>query len=529
MQSRARTAVARLKLLALALCAIQAGSAAARTLERGNGPEPSTLDPHRCQEVACGNILRDLFEGLVVEDADGRLRPGMAERWESTPDGRTWTFHLREDLRWSNGEPIDAQQLVASWRRAFAPATAAPFGALLDAIRNAAQVQRGEAPLQALGVTAPDLRTLRFELTRSAPLPALLTLPLAFPVYLPAIERHGAQHTRPANFVVNGAYRLEQWTPQAKLVLVANPHFRDLPAIRAVRFHVTEDAASELKRYQAGDLHITETVPPARLEALRAQFGAQLRISPYLGVFYLGFNLERPPFADAPALREALSLAIDRERLTRYITALGETPAFGLVPPGIEGYVPARFEWHALSREQREQRARERYREAGYSAAQPLELELRYNTSTPHRRTALAVAAMWREVLGVRTRLRNEEWKVFVQSRRQRVITQVFRGGWIGDVADAQTFLAGYRDAGALNWSGWNDATFRALLDRAEAATDPAARLRDLRTAEQRLLDAHPILPLYFYTSKHLVDARLEGFNPNPLDRHATRWLRWRE
>lgn len=529
MKSKRGRCRARLKFLLLGLCLVQAGAAAARTLERGNGPEPSTLDPHRCQEVACGNILRDLYEGLVVEGADGRLLPGMAERWEVSGDGLTWTFHLRAGLRWSNGEAIDAPQLVASWRRAFEPATAAPFAAQLDAIRDAGAVQRGERPAEALGVSVPDPATLRFELTRAAPLPALLTLPIAFPVHLASVRAHGAQHTRPANHVANGAYRLEHWLPQASLTLVRNPHFREPAPIATVRYHVTEDAASELKRYQAGDLHLTETVPPARLDSLRAQFGPQLRISPYLGVFYFGLNLGRAPFEASPALREALSLAIDRERLTRYITGLGELPAYGLVPPGIEGYEPAHLAWSGLDRAAREALARERLREAGYGESEPPTIELRYNTSTPHRRTALAVAAMWREVLGVRTRLRNEEWKVFVQNRRQRAITQAFRGGWIADVADPLTFLAGYRDDGALNWSGWHDAGFRALLAQADAAPTFAARNLLLREAEQRLLDSHAIVPLYFYTSKHLVDPRLEGFEPNPLDRHATRWLRWRE
>jgi oligopeptide transport system substrate-binding protein len=511
------------------LIAAQVVAAPNRALERGNGPEPSTLDAHRCQEVACGNVLRDLYEGLVVEDANGRLVPGMATHWEVSDDGRRWTFHLRDALRWSNGDALEASQIVASFRRGFAPSTAAPFAALLDAVRNAAAVQRGEVSPEALGIQAPNPRTIEFELARSAPLPALLTLPLAFPVYLPALREHGNQHTRPGHLVSNGAYRLAAWTPQASLTLARNPHFRVAAPIAAVRYHVTEDAASELKRFQAGDLHISETVPPARLEALRAQFGPQLRISPYLGVFHFGLNLERAPFADNRALREALSLAVDRERLTRFITGLGETPAYGLVPPGIDDYVPAHLDWSALSQDARSALARQRYREAGYSASHPLQIELRYNTSTPHRRTALAVAAMWREVLGVRTRLRNEEWKVFVQNRRQRVITQVFRGGWIGDVPDARNFLAAYGDDGALNWSGWRDREFSALLERADHAPSLTQRNAVLRSAEQRLLEAHAFVPLYFYTSKHLVDPRLDGFEPNLLDRHASRWLSWRE
>lgn len=501
-------------------------------LERGNGPEPTTLDAHRCQEVACGNVLRDLYEGLVTEDAHGRLVPGIARHWSVSEDGRTWTFVLRDGLRWSNGERLDAPQVVASLRRAFAPATAAPFAELFDALENAQAVQAGRLPPAALGVGAPDPHTVVFRLTRSASLPALLTLPIAFPVYLPAVERLGAQHTRPGQLVSNGAYRLAAWTPQANLVVDKNPRFHGASgvAIARVRFHVTEDAAAELQRFAAGDLHLTETVPPQPLAALRARFGSQLRISPYIGAFWLGFNLTKPPFggdARARALRRALSLAVDRDILTRHVTGLGETPAYGVVPPGIAGYTPARAGWASLAQAQREARARALYRASGHSRAQPLEIELRYNTSTPHRRLALAVAAMWRQVLGVRVRLRNEEWKVFVGNRRQRVITQVFRGGWIADVPDARNFLAAFGGDGPLNWTGYDDAGFRARLARADAAKSGAARNAWLHAAETRLVQADAVIPLYFYSSKHLVKPQLHGFEPNALDRHASRWMRF--
>ncbi len=508
-------------LLAGLLCS---GLAAAQTLDRGNGPEPSTLDAHRCPEVACANVLRDLYEGLVAEDARGELIPGMAERWSETPDGTTWTFVLRPDLRWSNGESLDAAQIVASFRRAFAPATAAPFAGHFDAIANATAVQRGEQAADTLGIVAPDPRTVVFTLTRRVDLPRLLTLPTAYPVHLPALAEHGAQHTRPGHLVGNGAYRLADWLPQAMITLERNPRYREPAPIPRVRFHVTEDASSELKRYEAGGLHITETVPP--LPQLRARFGDQLRISPYLGSFWLGFNLEQPPFKNNSALREALSLAIDREILTRHVTGLGEQPAFGLVPPGVADYSPAALGWSRAQQFQREALAKRRYAEAGYSAARPVEIELRYNTSTPHRRLALAVAAMWREVLGAKVRLRNEEWKVFVGNRRQRVITQVFRGGWIADVDDARNFLDNFRTDSAANWTGYADPRFEALLDAADAAPSLAARSARLREAEARLLSAHTILPIYFYTSKHLVRPEIEGFEANALDRHPSRFLR---
>jgi oligopeptide transport system substrate-binding protein len=519
----------RLPALLLWLCS-SAALASPVQLERGNGPEPATLDAHRCQEVACGNVLRDLYEGLVTEDAAGRLIPGMAQRWSVSRDGRVWTFTLRDDLRWSNGEVLDAGQVVASFRRAFAPATAAPFGELFDALHGARAVQAGELPPESLGIAAPDPRTVVFTLDRSAPLPALLTLPIAFPVYLPAVERFGAQHTRPGQLVSNGAYRLAAWTPQANLVVERNAHFHGARevAIERVRFHVTEDAAAELQRFAAGDLHLTEVVPPQPLDALRARFGTQLRISPYLGAFWLGMNITQPPLRDSPHLRRALALAVDRDKLTRHITGFGEQPAFGIVPPGIAGYTPAAAPWSSWPQARREAQARALYRAAGYSPQRPLVIELRYNTSTPHRRMALAVAAMWREVLGAQVRLRNEEWKVFVGNRRQRVITQVFRGGWIADVPDARNFLAAFGSDGPLNWSGYDDAGFRQRLAKSDAAASETARNAWLRAAEQRLLNADAVLPLYFYTSKHLVDARVSGYEPNALDRHTSRWLRLR-
>lgn len=503
-------------------------SAGARTLERGNGPEPSTLDAHRCQEIACANVLRDLYEGLVAEDAQGQVIPGLARSWTRSEDGLAWTFVLRADARWSDGAPLDAPQLVASFQRALEPATAAPLGPLLHPIRNGAEVQAGRQPPSELGVTALDARTLRIELEQPIDLLPRLLLPIAFPLRLDAVEQHGSGHIQPGRLHGNGAYRLVGWRPQAAIEIERNPHFHSPPPIERVRFHVTEDAAAELKRFAAGDLHITETVPPARLEGLRERFGPALRVSPYLGVFFLGVNLERAP-TDSAALREALNLAIDRDQLVRTVTGMGEAPAYGLVPPGVGGYTPPVPHWAALDPAQRLARARAAYARAGYSSEQPARIELRYNSSTVHRRVALAVAAMWREQLGVLTELRNEEWKVFVANRRQRRVTEVFRGGWIADYNDAATFLDLFARGSPLNWAGFDDQEFEALRAQAAASADPAQRSALLAGAEARLLEAHALLPLYFYTSKHLVDPRLAGFEANPLDRHPSRFLRWRE
>jgi oligopeptide transport system substrate-binding protein len=513
-------------LLALAMVAgavVHADSAAPVTLRRGNGPEPSTLDAHRAQDIASHNILRDLYTGLVTEGANGSIVPGIAERWDISGDALEYTFHLRPGLRWSNGEAMHATQIVASFQRALLPDTAAPLAPLLDAIRRQPDVPGSTGA--AADIQAFDESTIRIRMTRPAPLLKLLALPVAMPVYLPAIAAHGNAHTRPGNLISNGAYILESWEPHSAITLVRNPHFfaAGEVAFDRARFVVTEDAASELKRFQAGDLDITETVPPGRLDRLRERFDDELRISPYLGSFFFGINLRAHPLGDSRALRQALSLAIDRDILTRYITALGETPAYGLVPDGIAGYTNARLPESALSQLQREAQARQLIAEVRQNLAEPLEVEIRYNTSTSHRRLSLAIAAMWRKTLGIQVRLRNEEWKSFVQSRRDGRITEIFRGGWIGDVDDPGSFLSLFDGAQALNWSGWNDARFVALLDAADR--DSAQRMRLLQQAEQHLLDQHAIIPLYFYTSRHLVRAGIRGFEENLLDRHPTRWM----
>lgn len=492
------------------LCSLACAASEHAVLERGNGPEPSTLDAHRCQEVSCANILRDLYEGLVSEDAKGEPIPGLAERWSVSNDQREWTFWLREDARWSDGSEITVQQVIASFSRARDPSTMAPLVSVLKDIR---------------AVDSPADGAIRFHLHRPLDLLPRLSLSIAFPVRVDRVERWGAQHTQAAHWVGNGAYVLTEWTPQSSLRLRRNPHFHTPAAIDEVRYHVTEDAAAEYKRFLAGDLHLTETVPPARLAELQDRHGDALRVSPYLGVFFLGINLRQGPLAESLVLRQALSLAIDRERLVSTITGMGEHPAERLLPPALG--LPSSSAAANLPAAQREARARALYAEAGFSPESPLQLELRFNTSTPHRRMALAVAAMWREVLGVRTRLRNEEWKVFVQNRRQGRVTEVFRGGWIADIADPASFLDLFRSDSELNWSGWRDRDYDHLLDAAQASSDPGERGRLQALAESRLLAAQPILPLYFYTSKHLVSPDIAGFEANPLDRHPSRFLRW--
>jgi oligopeptide transport system substrate-binding protein len=480
-------------------------------LHRGNSVEPESLDPHRARGVSASNILRDLYEGLATEGPDGAIVPGVAERWEAAADGRLYTFHLRADARWSSGEPVTAADFVESWRRLRAPATASPVAQLLAAVEDA---------------HATDPRTLQVRLRAATPhLPALLAQPAAFPVH--AGNRAGAPFA-PGTLAGNGAYRLAGWVAHARVELERNPHYHGAAAVAVERvvFHPIESPGSELKRYRAGELDWTDTIPASQARWIREHLGDELHVAPYLGTYFYGLNLTRPPFKDNPALRRALALAVDRETLVASILGTGEVAAYGWVPPGVAGYSPQRPPWADWPAERRLAEARRLYAEAGYSVERPLDVELRYNTGDNHKRVALAVSWMWRQALGARTRLVNEEYKVFLQNRRSRLHTQLFRADWIGDYDDAASFAERMHSGSGLNDTGYAIVRYDALVAQAAAAADPAQRRALLEQAEQVLLEDLPVLPLYFYVSKHLVKPYVTGWQPNIMDHHYSRYFR---
>ncbi len=504
-------------------------SGAGQVLHRGNGAEVQTLDPHKAEGVPAANVLRDLYEGLVSEAPDGRLVPGTADRWEISEDGRSYRFHIREGARWSNGEPVTAQDFVYGLRRSVDPATGSKYAQVLAPILNAEAVIAGRKPVEALGVRALGEREL--EITLKAPTPyflGLLTHSSTYPVHRASVEKHGERFSRPGRLVSNGAYRLVEWVVQSHIKLERNPYYwKDAAThIDTVYYHPIENASNELKRYRAGELDLTEGIPLQQFRWIRQHLGEELRVAPYLGTYYYGFNLTQPPFRDKPGLRRALSLAIDRELLTAKITAMGEKPLYSWVPEGIPGYRPVELDYAHWPQSRRNAEARRLYAEAGYSRDEPLTVELRYNTSENHRKVAIVIAAMWKQVLGVRVRLINEEWKVFLQNRKQKRITQVFRAGWIGDYNDPYTFLEILHSRNGLNDSGYVNPDYDTLLDRASVEQDPEKRFELLRQAEAIALADHPVIPLFGYVSKHLVKPWVEGWQDNVLDHHYTKDLR---
>ena len=501
------------------------GPISTTVLHRGNGAEPQSLDIHKSEGVNSSQVQRDLYEGLVSQAPDGTLEPGAAESWAISDDGRIYEFRLREDGRWSNGDPVTAEDFVVALRRGVDPETLSNYAGLLIPTLNAQAIAAGDLPPETLGVEVVDARTLRITLKNPSDyFLELLTHSMTYPLHRPSAAQWPGGFARPGRLVSNGAYMLDEWVIQSHIRLLRNPYYRDADslAIHEVFFHSLENPASELKRYRAGDLDWTDTVPHNQISWIRENLGDQFHVAPYLGVYFFGFNLEQPPFRDQPGLRRALAMAADRSIITEYVSAGGEMPAYNFVPP-LPGYPAPVPVWAAWPREQQLEEARRLYAEAGYGPERPLEVEVLYNTSDNHRQMALAIAAMWKQHLGVKTKIVNQEFKVYLATRRRKDETQVYRAGWIGDFSDPVNFLDILRSDNGRNDTGYADPVYDALLDQAAAETDLARRRQLKAQAEAVMLEQQPVMPIYFYVSRRLVKPWVRGWKNNLLDAHPTR------
>ncbi len=496
-----------------------------QALHWGNGSEPQTLDPHRVSGVPGSNIGRDLFEGLMNEAPDGTVIAGAAESWEVSDDGETYTFALRPDARWSNGDPVTAEDFLYSLRRSLDPATLSVYTFILNPILNAAAVAAGERPSSDLGVRAIDEYTLEIRLENPTPyFLGLLAHSSSYPIHRPSVETHGDQYIRPGNLVSNGAYQLDEWVVQSHVKLIRNPHYwdNDNTTIDEVWFYGTENQTAELSRFRADELDLTYTIPKRQVQWIRENLRDELVIAPYLGSYYFGFNVTRPPFENNPELRRALALAVDRDIIARDVVGAGELPSYGWVPP-VNDYVGQQMAEASWTQEERNAEARRLYALAGYSEESPLQTQIIYNTQEDHKRIAVAVAAMWKQTLGVEVEILNQEWKVFLDTRNQRVDTEVFRAGWIGDYNDPYTFAELLQSSSALNNTGYASDEYDELLVLASAEGELQKRAELLQRAEAVLLEDLPILPLYFYVYARMVKPWVGGFTPNIMDHHRSK------
>lgn len=502
--------------------------AAEQVFHRANGEEPQTLDPHLAEGVPSSHILRDLFEGLTTESPDGSVIPGAASRWNISRDGKTYSFYLRRDAMWSNGDPVTSEDFVFAFQRSANPQTASNYAQVLLPIENAEAVLSGDLPPTELGVEALDPYTLQIRLVDPTPyFLGLLNHSSTYPVHRPSLAEHGNRFSRAGNLVSNGAFILRDWVVRSHIDLERNENYWDAENVilDKVIYYPYEDQSTALKQFRSGDLHWLYEVPNNQFKWLQEHYPNELVISPWLGSYFFGFNLTREPFIESPELRQALVMALDRQLLVDKVTQFGEQPSFTLVPPGIGEYESPAQEWTEWTQEERNEEARRLYQVAGYSEERPLRIEIRYNTSENHKKLALAISSIWKQVLGVQATMVNEEWKVFLQNRQQKVITQVFRAGWISDYGDPYSFLELFRSGHGQNDYGYSNEVYDQLLSEIASERIPARRLRMMQEAERMLLEELPIIPVYTYVTKRLVDLHVRGWENNVMDHHYSRYM----
>ncbi len=489
-------------------------------LVRGGGPDPDSLDPQKARGFEAQSVLRDLCEGLTTLDKHAAVAPGVASTWGASPDGKTYVFKLRREARWSNGQPLVAADFVAALERLVDPATGSGYAEYIDAIVNAADITAGRKPPQSLGVTAPDDSTVAIQLATAAPyLPTLLSHPATCPVHRPTLAQHPEGFARPGVMVSNGAFVLKEWV-QGSYILAARNHYYWNDAathLDAVKYLLIPDENAELARYRGGELEITFVVPRGQFHWIKAHLAAELHVFPQLATNYYGFNLRRPPFRDNLKLRRALSLVVDRDKLAQLVLRVGELPAWGWVPPGVDHYTSQSFDYRSAPLGERLREAQRLYAEAGFSREHPVRFELRYNSGEVHTKLAVAVASMWKEALGADVRLTQVEFKSLLQDI-DRGDVEMFRSSWTGDYNDAYTFAQYLKSDFGVNLPHYSSAEYDALVTRAAAETDAGRREALLEEAERVALREHPLIPLYFYVNKHLVKPEVLGWYDNVMN-----------
>lgn len=499
-------------------------AAGAEALRLGNGPDISTLDWQKASTVFEMRIANDICEGLLAYGARGEAIPGVATGWTLSDDGLTYTFKLRPDARWSDGSPVTADDFVAGWRRLVTPAIAAPQADKLFNLANAQAIVAGKADPATLGVKAADAHTLVVQLARrQADFTAYLPQAMLCPVHRATLTKGGDDRAMP---VSNGAYMAIAREPQSLVRLKRNPHFWDAASVptEIVEYHVTEDQQTELKRFRTGDLHMTVSVPPGQLDAIKAEWGAALMVYPSAGVLYLSPNLTQEPWATRVKLRQAISLAIDRDVISQKVLRSGETPLLTFVPAGIPGYEQPALPWATLSQADRDARARQLLAEAGYGKDRPLSVEILHPTGDRFRQINIAVAAMLKQKLGLTVTLHNEETKSVVAHLRARDYPDLALNGWNSDQPVTYLDLLD-GDRGGFG-PGYRNPAFTRMLEVAREQPDLARMYAKLAEAEGLAMADAPVIPLLQVSRKLLVSTRVKGMQPAPGTVTPARFLR---
>ncbi|MCA3559721.1 MAG: peptide ABC transporter substrate-binding protein [Aestuariivirga sp.] len=503
------------------------GAFAEVVYNRGNSADPESLDPHKTATTYEAHILRDLFMGLMIQDAKAQVQPGAAESYTVSADGKTYSFKLRKGALWSDGAPVTADDFVFSWRRLVDPATASEYAYMLAPVVNAEDITAGKMKPDQLAVKAIDPGT--FEVTLKAPTPyflEMLTHQSTYPVSKASIDKLGADFVKPGNLVSNGAFVLKEFVPNDHIKLAKSDTFYDAANVKidTVNFIPTEDRSTAMKRFEAGELDSNDDLPTEQLADLKAKFGDQIRIGPYLGAYYYAFKTDKKPW-DNVKLRAAISEAIDRDYLAEKVWQNTMIPAYSFVPPGIAGYETRVTDYAGKSQLDREDEARKVLAELGYGPETPLKMEIRFNTSENHKNTAVAIQEQLKP-LGIEVSLVNTDTKTHYGLLEQHGDFDIARAGWIADYKDPENFLALCKTGTGNNYALYSNKDYDDLMARAAAAATPEERMKLLSDAEAiGVARDHCVVPLLYYSYHNLVSNKLKGWEDNVMDVHPTRFL----
>ncbi|MFL2722117.1 MAG: peptide ABC transporter substrate-binding protein [Gammaproteobacteria bacterium] len=495
----------------------------------GNGSEPQGIDPHIVTGVPEHHILISLCEGLTIPNAfDDDNLPGAAESWSVSDDGKTYIFKLRKNGKWSNGDPVTAEDFVWSWQRILTASLGSQYPDMLYYLEGAQEYHTGlNDDFSSVGVKALDNYTLEVKLKAPTPFfTGLLSHYSTWPVHKETVLKHGSiddrngEWTRPGNFVCNGAFNLKSWELNNKIVVEKNPMYWDASTVKLneIHYYPVSNVMTEDRMFRAGQLHVTSTLPSQKCPVYLEENNPDLRIDPYMGTYFYRLNTTNPYLSDVK-VRKALAYSIDRKLLVEKVTKCGQIPAYSFTPPGSNGYEPT------TSIPFDPDLAKQLLIEAGFNSENKFpKLEILFNTNEDHRKIALAIQQMWQQNLGIEVELVNQDWKVYL-SREMVGDFQVSRAGWIGDYEDPNTFLDLMRPNRGNNKTGWEDAAYDSLMAKANSTNNQGERYELLDEAEKILIENMPIIPLYTYVRSYQLSPDVKGYNPHILDHHHPKFI----
>jgi oligopeptide transport system substrate-binding protein len=496
-----------------------------QTLIRNNGSEPETLDPALAESVGANNIMRDLFEGLTANDAAGHIVPGVAESWKQT-NPTTWVFKLRQNAKWSNGEPVVAQDFVYGIRRFLDPKTASTYATTFGVfLENGLEAAQGKKPTSAVGVKAIDKFTLEIRTAGPVPfLPALVSNNNLGAVNQKNVQKWGKDWVKPGHMVSNGAYVLKEWAVNSKIVIEKNPQYWDAKnvTLQQVTYLPIEDENAEVKLFESGQLEWTNQLPPGTYAKYKAQYPKELRNQPIIGLRYYSFQTQNPALKDV-RIRKAMTMVIDRDILANKVTADGQTPAYDVVVKGTIGEDVGSYDWATWPMAKRVEEARKLLKEAGVQPG--TKYTLSYNTSEYHKKMAIFAQSEWKTKLGLNIEMEAMEFKVLLKKRHDGTF-QIARNGWLADYNDATTFLALVRcDSDQNNNFNCNRDAEKLIIEGSNQV-DMEKRRQLFTRAAKMIMDDYPIVPLLQYSLPRLVKSYVGGYSlENVQDRYRSKDL----